>query len=166
MPMSSAVVQEAVRVFGKATVEKIYGMFTRVVRNKYHNNPNKYKNYDKIFFLNGIYDMNIINNLRYFSKYYFHGHSVGGTNPSLLEAMAWKVFIISHNNIFNKNVLGKDAYYFKTVEDVSSLLINTKSLEEKRDVFINNNINKINKIYNWSKINSNYINFFKEIIKK
>tara|TARA_Y100001935_G_scaffold1636_1_gene1473 strand:+ start:7437 stop:8549 length:1113 start_codon:yes stop_codon:yes gene_type:complete len=127
---------------------------------------NKYKNYDKIFFLNGIYDMNIINNLRYFSKYYFHGHSVGGTNPSLLEAMACKVFIISHNNIFNKNVLGKDAYYFKTVEDVSSLLINTKSLEEKRDVFINNNINKINKIYNWSKINSNYINFFKEIIKK
>ena len=80
--------------------------------------------------------------------------------------MACKVFIISHNNIFNKNVLGKDAYYFKTVEDVSSLLINTKSLEEKRDVFINNNINKINKIYNWSKINSNYINFFKEIIIK
>ena len=66
---------------------------------------NKYKNYNKIIFLNGIYDINIINNLRFFSKYYFHGHSVGGTNPSLLEAMACRAFIISNNNIFNKTYL-------------------------------------------------------------
>ncbi len=127
---------------------------------------NKYKNYDKITFLNGIYDINIINNLRFFSKYYFHGHSVGGTNPSLLEAMACKAFIVSHDNIFNRNVLGNDAYYFQKSEDVSSLLLNTKSLEKKRDIFINNNINKINKIYNWDKINLSYINFFREIIDR
>ena len=35
-----------------------------------------------------VFDQPELNNLRYYSARYFHGHSVGGTNPSLLEAMA------------------------------------------------------------------------------
>lgn len=118
---------------------------------------NKYKNYDKIIFLNGIYDIDIINNLRFFSKYYFHGHSVGGTNPSLLEAMGCSSFIISNNNIYNKNVLGKDAFYFSSIKEVSNLLSNTKLLDNKRDLFVNNNIDKIKSTYNWNTINKKYI---------
>ena len=40
-----------------------------------------------IHFLGGVYNKKNLDNLRYFSKLYFHGHSVGGTNPSLLEAL-------------------------------------------------------------------------------
>ena len=80
--------------------------------------------------------------------------------------MACRAFIISNNNIFNKNVLGNDAFYFDTIEEVSNLLRNSKSLEQKRDIFIKNNINKINTLYNWDIINSSYINFFKNIMNK
>jgi glycosyltransferase involved in cell wall biosynthesis len=44
---------------------------------------NKYK-HPLVVFAEGIYDQEKINNLRFFSRMYFHGHSVGGTNPSLL----------------------------------------------------------------------------------
>ena len=49
-----------------------------------------------------------------FCQIYFHGHSVGGTNPSLLEAMAAKAFIISHDNSFNRTVLPEESVFFKT----------------------------------------------------
>ena len=43
---------------------------------------------------------------------YFHGHSAGGTNPSLLETMAMKNIIIAHDNEFNREVCGDSALYF------------------------------------------------------
>ena len=65
---------------------------------------NKFKNHKHIRFLGGIYNLEHLNNLRYFSNLYFHGHSVGGTNPSLLEAMASNAMIIAHDNHFNKAI--------------------------------------------------------------
>src|SRR5687767_9388934 len=65
----------------------------------------KYSN-EKLRFPGAIYDQEVLNNLRYFSAIYFHGHSVGGTNPSLLEAMACGCNIAAHGNEFNKAVLG------------------------------------------------------------
>src|SRR5690606_12231352 len=78
----------------------------------------KYKDDLRIRFVGPNYDQNDLNNLRYYSRYYFHGHSVGRTNPSLLEAMASDSLIISHDNIFNRSILGKEAIYFKLPEDV------------------------------------------------
>ena len=63
----------------------------------------KYSN-KGIIFLGGIFNKIHLDNLRYYSKLYIHGHSVGGTNPSLLEAMAAKTLILAHNNQFNKSV--------------------------------------------------------------
>ena len=65
----------------------------------------KFKNSKNIRFLGGIYDLEKLNNLRYYSNLYFHGHSVGGTNPSLLEAMASNCLIIANDNVFNKSIL-------------------------------------------------------------
>ena len=48
----------------------------------------KYGNEKNVRFVGGIYDFKKLDSVRHFSKAYFHGHSVGGTNPSLLEAMA------------------------------------------------------------------------------
>lgn len=73
---------------------------------------------DNILFLEAIYEKSVINSLRHYSYRYFHGHSVGGTNPSLLEAMACECNILAHDNIFNRSVLGDDARYF---HDVASL---------------------------------------------
>jgi len=63
--------------------------------------------------LGGLYEQDTLEILRQGSRLYFHGHSVGGTNPSLLEAMASGCRIIAHNNEFNRSVLGEEAVYFE-----------------------------------------------------
>ncbi|MGH2642883.1 MAG: hypothetical protein ACRDE2_02950, partial [Chitinophagaceae bacterium] len=93
--------------------------------------------------------MKILNNLRYYSNLYFHGHSVGGTNPSLLDAMACRCLIVAHNNEFNKEVLGKNAYYFEKKSDVS-FLIELNPTKEDHKHFLDQNIHKIKKQYNWN----------------
>jgi len=124
----------------------------------------KYKNYSHIRFEGGIYNINHLDNLRYFSNLYFHGHSVGGTNPSLLEAMASKALVIAHNNDFNKGVLKENAYYFSNPIEVKSIL---KTINKKDNLlFVENNFNAIVNDYNWDKINGDYLRFFEECISK
>lgn len=115
----------------------------------------KYKQDKRIVFMGPIYDLLIINNLRYFSNLYFHGHSVGGTNPSLLEAMGCKSLIAAHNNEFNKSVLGTDAYYFNNFKDIITL-IETVNGADIDHAFKINNYDKIKHDYSWDKIIGQY----------
>lgn len=115
----------------------------------------KYATDGRILFLGAIYNQNHLNNLRYFSKYYFHGHSVGGTNPSLLEAMSSNALIIAHDNIFNKSILNDESSYFSTSEEITKIF-NEDKLFDLKKTFCTKNIEKINKKYNWSIINKQY----------
>jgi len=124
----------------------------------------KYKEAGKIRFLGGIYDYKKLSSLRWFSKLYFHGHSVGGTNPSLLEAMASNAYIAAHDNPFNRNVLGEGGFYFKTAEDIARLLKNFT--DEYREKFIEKNRQKIEEIYNWEKVSKQYLQVFEEVLKR
>jgi hypothetical protein len=123
----------------------------------------KYKNSSKIIFLGGVYDIEKLNNLRYYSNLYFHGHSVGGTNPSLLEAMASKAFIIAHDNPFNRGNLGEEAQYFKNSEDVSLILSNSNKKDNINKIDIN--FDKIKNFYSWNKINSHCLNYLTNLNK-
>jgi len=120
---------------------------------------------EKIKFVGSIYDKNILNNLRYFSRLHFHGHSVGGTNPSLLEAMGCGCTIAAHDNIFNKAVLGVDAEYFSDSTEVSTILnlenysTGTKAIKEK-------NLNKIREIYNWENVVAAYERLMIKAVQK
>ena len=73
-------------------------------------------------FLGAIYDKNIVASLRYHSRIYFHGHRVGGTNPSLVESMAADTAIVAHNNRFNRWVAGCCARYFNTADDLAKII--------------------------------------------
>ena len=97
-----------------------------------------------------LYDQHILNNLRYYSARYFHGHSVGGTNPSLLEAMACCCNIAAHNNIFNKTVLQNEADYFSTVNEVATI-IDTPGNSLLVDKRKQSNLERIKTIYNIEK---------------
>lgn len=116
----------------------------------------------RIRFVGAIYDIAVLNSLRHYSTVYFHGHTVGGTNPSLLEAMASQALIIANDNIFNKSILGDDAYYFSTSRHVSDLL--AKTIKSENNEKIINNENKITKIYAWPIIIEQYLSHFKEIL--
>ncbi len=125
---------------------------------------NKFSNTPTIHFIGGIYDINVLNNLRYYSNIYFHGHSVGGTNPSLLEAMASNALICANQNKFNSTILGNDSFYFSNSDEVANIL-ETK-VKQNELVKTTTNIEKIKKIYSWEIIIEQYLLHFKEIIKK
>lgn len=135
-----------------------------------HNNKygtylkNKFKVFSHIQFLGSIYNLDHLNNLRYFSNLYFHGHTVGGTNPSLLEAMASKALIAAHNNDFNKGVLMENAYYFSNAEEVKKILNTVKKIDNLQ--FVENNYVAIASTFNWEKINEQYLQFFKQCLEE
>ncbi|MCB0382222.1 MAG: DUF1972 domain-containing protein [Psychroserpens sp.] len=118
----------------------------------------KFEGDHRIQFVGANYNQDELNNLRFFSRYYFHGHSVGGTNPSLLEAMASNTLIIANNNIFNKSILGDDALYFNTSKDIETIL-NEDVLFSNKAAYAAANIKKINELYNWDIINAQYEGF-------
>ncbi|MDR6809221.1 glycosyltransferase involved in cell wall biosynthesis [Dyadobacter sp. BE34] len=122
---------------------------------------NKFASFGHIRFVGGIYDINVLNNLRYFSNLYFHGHSVGGTNPSLLEAMASQTLICANRNEFNSTILEKDALYFSNAEEVTKCLDSIRKQEYQS--WVDNNLHKIKHIYEWNKIIDQYENHFKTI---
>ncbi len=122
----------------------------------------KYKNNTAICFLGPIYDINILNNLRYYSNLYFHGHSVGGTNPSLLEAMASQALIVAHLNDFNSSILNKDAYYFTNPQEISTLLTSVSKTDVETQK-IKANLTKIDSVFSWPKIIQTYKDFFLKI---
>ena len=118
-----------------------------------------------IVFLGGIFNKTHLDNIRYYSKYYLHGHSVGGTNPALLEAMAAKTFILAHNNQFNKSVIEGNAFYFSNSNELGALLKNTRLVDHKKE-FVSNNLIKINEIYRWSLVIDKYERYLKKIANK
>ena len=112
----------------------------------------KYKNEKRIVFAGPIYGIEAVNNLRYYCNLYFHGHSVGGTNPSLLEAMACHTLIAAHGNEFNRSVLGKDAVYFANAQEVADLLVSTDKQSPLCQNYTRANFEKIRNEYSWNKI--------------
>ena len=125
---------------------------------------NKYRNVSKIKFIGGIYNLEILNNLRYYSRLYFHGHSVGGTNPSLLEAMASNTLICANDNEFNKGVLKDNAFYFKNAEDVYHLY-NSLNKDEHHSLIDANHL-AIKNEFNWNLINKKYHDLLKQLVSK
>jgi glycosyltransferase involved in cell wall biosynthesis len=127
----------------------------------------RYGDDEHVRFVNGIYDTDKLNAIRHFAYAYFHGHSVGGTNPSLLEAMATECFILSHDNVFNRVVLGDHAVYFQTEEEVKTIL---NGLDETvglyKEDYTRENLEKVRKQYSWDKVVDDYEGFFAELMKR
>jgi glycosyltransferase involved in cell wall biosynthesis len=121
----------------------------------------KYKDHTNIRFIGGVYNQEHLNNLRYYSKVYFHGHTVGGTNPSLLEAMASDSLVVAHDNQFNKAILNNDTFYFQDAKEVTTILMKITNKEDHRH-FLDNNRGKIKNIYSWDIINNAYLKFMEQ----
>lgn len=77
---------------------------------------------DKVRFIGGVYDSQKLRALRLSAGCHLHGHSVGGTNPSLLEALACGNWIVAHDNPFNREVAREAADYFQTPQELAKCL--------------------------------------------
>jgi glycosyltransferase involved in cell wall biosynthesis len=120
-----------------------------------------YGKHEYVRFMGGIYDFDKLNSIRHYSYAYFHGHSVGGTNPSLLEAMASDCFILSHDNIFNRSVLGENAVYYCNTEQVTEILNNLDStVAQYKKQYTERNLEVIRNEYSWEKLVDEHEKYF------
>jgi len=76
----------------------------------------------RIRILGGIWDQKQLDQLYANALTYLHGHSVGGTNPSLLRALGAGTAVIAYDVDFNREVLGGEGRFFATTADVSMLV--------------------------------------------
>lgn len=76
----------------------------------------------EVVFVGPVYEKKIVQALRFYSAAYVHGHQVGGTNPSLVEALGAGNAVIAHDNRFNRWVAGGSARYFKDAGEFSDIL--------------------------------------------
>ena len=121
----------------------------------------KYGNEKNVRFVGGIYDFKKLDSVRHFSKAYFHGHSVGGTNPSLLEAMAAGCFIFAHDNIFNRAVLKENAFYYLSADKVTEYLNRIDTIAEGSKIqYTARNIEVIRNEYSWESLIDKHEKYF------
>jgi glycosyltransferase involved in cell wall biosynthesis len=122
-----------------------------------------YGQMSQIIFAGEEFNIARLNELRYHSRLYIHGHSVGGTNPSLLEAMACQALICAHDNEFNREVLKENAFYFKGSSDLDQV-VNSKLIKADYEFWIISNKIRIQKEYNWEIIVNKLEQYFMQWI--
>lgn len=112
--------------------------------------------HENVRFLGGVWDQGLLDELYANSLTYIHGHSVGGTNPSLLRAMGAGAAVIAYDVNFNREVLGPDGVFFASPsalaacleaaeENVTSSVERGKRLAERAKA-----------TYNWDKVTDEY----------
>lgn len=119
---------------------------------------------NKILFLGAIYNIDILNMFRQNCFAYIHGHSVGGTNPSLLEAMAMKNIIVAHDNEFNREVGSKYVLYFKDSKDLADKI---QKIENNFELYLQlkeNSHKCVESNYSWKQIVDEYDYLFKNLV--
>lgn len=82
----------------------------------------KYGACRNIRLIDAIYDLDVLYTLRNRCNCYVHGHSAGGTNPSLVEAMFFGKPILAYDVDYNRETTENKACYFKNAEDLMGLL--------------------------------------------
>lgn len=111
----------------------------------------------RVRFIGGIYDARLLQGLRLFAAAYLHGHSVGGTNPSLLEAMACGNWIVAHDNPFNREVARDAAEYFDTPRQLAACLDDwVRRIPAEREARGARARQIVQSFYDWDRITASY----------
>ena len=80
----------------------------------------------RVRFVGGIWDQELLDQLYANALVYWHGHSVGGTNPSLLRAIGSGTATNAFDVGFNREVLEHSGRYFSDPQDVASLVVDAE----------------------------------------
>ncbi len=108
----------------------------------------QYASFPNIHLLDAIYDLDILYVIRSNASIYVHGHSAGGTNPSLVEAMFFGMPIVAYDCIYNRSTTHEKAYYFKDDKSLLELLKTELDGSPMRSIAEQN--------YTWKKIAEQY----------
>lgn len=123
-----------------------------------------YQEYSKvanIILYDPIYEMEELNALRSNCYFYLHGHSAGGTNPSLVEAMYLGLPVIAYGANYNRETTFGEAVYFDDLEQLKQLLSQIQSLDREGMGEVLYGLAKKN--YSWRAINQKYVDMLEEL---
>ncbi|WP_455819014.1 beta 1-4 rhamnosyltransferase Cps2T [Clostridium butyricum] len=154
--------------FMKSDTKKDFVLITNVEQNKFYEELRVKTGFDKderIKFVGTVYDQELLKKIRENAYGYLHGHEVGGTNPSLLEALATTELNLLLDVGFNREVAeGGAVYWNKRSGNLANLLNNLEVYEEVAITGFGNNAKKrIEEDYSWSKIINDYEKRFEEL---
>lgn len=121
---------EIVRAFSAAKGSRCLVVLGRVNKNHPYQAAVLRAAGDKVKFLGAIYDSETTSSLRAHARAYCHGHTVGGTNPSLVESLSFGSAIIAHDNKFNRWTAGEGQFYFKDVESCETCISQVNADDE------------------------------------
>lgn len=147
--------------FMKSNVKKDLVIITNVEHNKFFNdlkNKTHFDLDDRIKFVGTVYDEQLLKYIRQNAFGYLHGHSVGGTNPSLLEALSCTKLNLLYEVGFNQEVAGNAALYWsKKPGSLSNLLNETQLMnKEQIDELGKKARQRIRDNYSWNFITAKY----------
>ena len=124
---------------------------------------------ERLIFTGYVNDSDVLAALYHHSYMYVHGHEFGGTNPTMIKAMAYGCGILALNTVFNKEMLNNDSYgiYFDKNQEAVRRQINyadqhpykIKQLRQKSQLGITDK-------YNWDCITDQYLEVFKRLAEK
>ncbi len=114
----------------------------------------RFSGFKNIHLLDPIYDQQLLNQLRSSCFIYVHGHSAGGTNPSLVEAMYLQLPILAYGVPYNRETTQQKALYFTTKNELKDVLMNLENVDLQA---LAHRMKEIaDKNYTWSIIASQY----------
>jgi glycosyltransferase involved in cell wall biosynthesis len=128
-----------------------YGKYLRQLYSGYHN----------IFLLDPVFDPRKLRSIRDHATVYVHGHSAGGTNPSLVEMMHFGVPVVAYACEFNRLTTENKALYFSSVEELRSGL--DKSNSGRTESMGRAMLEIANRRYRWEVVAKKYFDLFSEL---
>ena len=124
---------------------------------------------DRLIFTGYVHDPQVLAALYHHCYVYVHGHEFGGTNPTMIKAMAYGCAILALNTIFNKEMLNNDSYgiYFEKNQAALRKQIDYADQHPKQIKKLSQNSHLgITDKYNWDCITDQYLKVFRQLIKK
>jgi glycosyltransferase involved in cell wall biosynthesis len=124
---------------------------------------------ERLIFTGYVNDPKVLGVLYHHCYVYVHGHEFGGTNPTMIKAMAYGCAILALDTVFNKEMLDNDSYgiYFVKNQDAVRQQINyADEHPNKIEKFRQNSHLGITDKYNWDYITDQYLDVFRQLSKK
>ena len=117
----------------------------------------KYLSYKNIFMCDPIYDKRVLKWLRTRAKFYVHGHSAGGTNPTLVEAMHFAAPIIAYDCKYNRATTDNCVQYFACADDLEEAV--SKLMQNDNYESVDQLQLLVKQEFNWKNVVEKYLNF-------
>lgn len=111
---------------------------------------------DEVIFPGAIYDQKVVTALRFHSIAYLHGHTVGGTNPSLVEALGSGNPVIAHDNVYNRWVAGDAGLFFSDTDSFEAALTRVLAEPGLRPQLAANAVRRHREAFTWETITDQY----------